>query len=249
MLFDKMCAVAERFIPEIVPVMQGCALFALPGTAQEAHPDIVATRKLADLAANFKLPKMLLTVERPGTCLVLVDDVNRPTGFSSRRFYAECSVVTEATLKSMRRNPNAPLPSTDDVLLVRAGSLDGYRPSDDGSPGRVLGSLAWWALFTKNEVVVKPQFLPSDPSKYDDYDNVTFAAALDSLRIGVEELMYFASVENMVEKVRVTTLKATKNRIARSPDRPLFTFVSPAILGGTDWSSRQGYRYILHQKV
>jgi hypothetical protein len=226
MIFDKLCAISERFIPELVPALHMASVFQFAGKAADLLPESVAAKALETLHVGFELPAGTTAVERPGFCTLLMDSTPEQLGCGQRRLFVECMEVSREALAEMASKENRKYLSHDDVFSVRVGTLANY--VFQGDTGIAKGVLSWWLMATKNEIVVPAQFLPADPAKFTEDEFAVNLNTLESVRVSLEELMYFtAPGRALVARSPLKLRPPPKGKVARSPDRTLYTTMRP----------------------
>ena len=89
MIFDKFCAVVERHMPELIPMMQDAKLFLFDKPAHSISPG--DTRR-EDMEL-FSLPFPFTVIEDPASAIFLFDSETAQIGLEGKRAFIEFSSV------------------------------------------------------------------------------------------------------------------------------------------------------------
>ena len=97
MLFDKLCGLAERHLPHLIPILDQAALFHFPG---RPHEFLTAQRDQIDYdQANelFYLPFPVVALEDDASVCILMDSEEGQLGLEGRRHFVDMmSTKTDA---------------------------------------------------------------------------------------------------------------------------------------------------------
>lgn len=92
MLFDKLCGVAERHIPFLIPTLRRAKIFKFEGVPHEILDKMLDDRsddEIKDLYNGFHLPYPVIAIEDGASCVILEDTLDDQMGFDNYRLVTE----------------------------------------------------------------------------------------------------------------------------------------------------------------
>jgi hypothetical protein len=223
MHFDRLCGIAERHMPELLPMLRLAKLFKYPATAKDVMWKLTDATA-APLVENFKLPFPVTAVEGAEACVILIDLTKDQIGLVEPRGFVVCTSLAQFDGDEWVAPLMGAFPR--DSAAVHCGKLIGYQfsPSKEGDPvmRNCGGSLDWSGVMSKHEIVVPPA--PPKPS-----DTVMVEKVLTDVSAAMEEILYFQ------QELPVLTPAKGKHRerpggVLRSHDRPQFTTCFPRLI-------------------
>ena len=234
MHFDKLCTIAERHMPEMIPLLERARLFVFPGRAHELLPKAYDEEEVAFMREHFFLPFKTIVVEDKATCTVLWDSVKNQRGIDGKRFFIECVPMggnpedfdDDMALEDARREYAAMEKEWLDGSLISVGVIQ-RMTAKSGEKVTLFGGVNWSMVASKHTIFVKP----FPPQKAHDMD-AAIKSVLKNVRASIEEVFYFNNptrfvLETRPAKVKLPKKKKGKKKLLRSHNRPTYTMLSP----------------------
>jgi hypothetical protein len=238
MHFDKLCGLAERHLPHLIPLLEQAALFHCPGRPHEFLPEH-KDRIDYDQANNlFQLPFPLVAMEDDASVCLLMDSEKDQIGLEGRRYFvdmmstdtdtanynwsaAQTGVSSEeaaAVKEDFAARHNSP-------YVITCGYLEDmhYEPE--------TGRMVSHGVVTASYILNKKEII--EAYDQDAIRNLPTAMVNDLLRNPVtahEELIMLSCPEYFIlEESPAKTIKQKKGsrKIPRSHQRSMFTFLQP----------------------
>ena len=114
MIFDTLCDITERWLPELVPLLQHATLIRFDVIAHNVLDKQVPLDDIITLRGDFTMPSRIVAVEDKGSCVVLIDPEDGLKGIFKKRVFIDCFPVGMI-------NPEA-YSETDDLSVMLAFS-------------------------------------------------------------------------------------------------------------------------------
>ena len=239
MLFDKLCQIAERHVPEILPVLAKARLFDFPYRAQDILPETLSEKEVEFLRDQFFLPFECVAIEDKASCTLLMDSEKDQLGVSGRRTFVEfMDVATDADYyddggspaerEKLRRGVEMMLREWPGACIIAVGeivSMDVKANADINTSFRGNGYVTWSMVASKQKIYVKPKAKGMD-------DVAHHKALLRNARAAMSEVFYFNNptrwvVETKPAKIKLPKKKTQRSRPRRSMNRPVYTLLTP----------------------
>jgi hypothetical protein len=239
MLFDKLCGLAERHLPHLIPTLEQAALFHFPG---RPHEFLTAQRDQIDYdQANnfFHLPFPVVALEDHASVCLLMDAEENQSGLKGRRYFVDLIAAsndsenyTSSTLDSMMQPEEAALTKQDilqrfdNPYVVNCGYLEDMHYNPETAQMVSHGVITVSYLLNKKEL-----FGVNDQ---DDLRDLPGNMVKDILRNPVtahEELIMLTNPKYFIledSPAKPPKQKKGSKKIPRSHQRPLFTYLKPA---------------------
>jgi hypothetical protein len=125
MLFDKLCKIAEREIPEVEKKLRTIKIFHFPGNPHEFLPKQIDDEIVKFLKEEFMLPFQSVAIEDDAGLVILEDLKRNIKGINRERKFID--IVSLAAPDSAFREDDASRTSRNKQLLEAAGMMD-YKP-------------------------------------------------------------------------------------------------------------------------
>jgi len=90
MLFDKLCGIAEKHMPNLLPILRDAKIIDFPYVPHEVLNDRLSQDEVDQLRDRFFLPFPVIAIEDKASCVVLWDSVMKQEGCSEARYFVEC---------------------------------------------------------------------------------------------------------------------------------------------------------------
>ncbi len=238
MLFDKLCGLAERHIPALIPTLQQAALFHFPGRPHDFLPQLKDQIDYDQANELFYLPFPVVALEDDASVVILMDSENGQLGLQGRRYFLDMMSTSSDTGNynwtasgTGFRQEDAAVAQQEFVehfnspYVINCGYLEDMRYQS--GTGRMISH----GMVTSSYILNKKEFI----AKYDQDDIRELPQNMvnDILRNPVtahEELIMLTNPKYFIlEEAPVKELKQKKNskKVPRSHQRPLFTYLKP----------------------
>jgi hypothetical protein len=255
MIFDKFCGLVERHFPVLLDTVADAKIFYFPALPHEVLPKEVIFNDYKD---TFFLPFQTVVIEDKGSMILLVDDAPDTIGLSERRLFIECMPVSNdynnyshdyippGSEDLVRENFELMAKRYAGHYLIHIGTIK-LLPKEDNPEGFMIdGSLHTSHLVSKRTCIKTIEFNP-DKEAYKEMGE----SAIRNAATAIEEIMFFNVPSRFILEeapTKISPSRFTKSgslkRLLRSPDRPLYTLLTPfeirAKLGLTTKSEKEG---------
>jgi hypothetical protein len=240
MIFDKLCGLVERQLPEFRKYVEGARLFHFAGTPHEFLPN--RFEEIEFLRENFYLPFRTVALEDNASVILIQDPEPNMRGLQPMRFYLECLPLpkegNDAAFDEKRLGIMTP--DTRKEVLQWASTFPEERFNINWGfirialleqPGarmvtRVEGSVQETMLVSKSEVFYRLDYaqIMQTPDAH-----VLKQSALINAKVAMEELVIMNQPKNFVLEIAPTNTKHTSKsgKIMRSGDRPIYMILPP----------------------
>ncbi len=230
MLFDNLCMIAERHVPEIMEMLRQTKIFRIEADSKQiikTFPKEMDENEIRDRYDNFFLPYRNVAVEDNESCIVLSDLIPDQVGMNHFRGYIEVIKVTDQGMEMIRASNKATMflqdiPYNQDVFLMILGAI---KPLEFGNEGMVVRSIiSMYALATKKKIINRVKYIP----KNDPEINKNFT---DSAIAVLYEIMYLNTPDRFILRETPAEerqkLQKKKFKLKRSHQRPVYTILKP----------------------
>lgn len=241
MIFDQLCGIAERFLPELIPFLERAELFIFPGRPQDILPK---TSPDEDTLEHFILPFPVIAVEDTATCSILIDTDPMQMGLSGRRLFIDCMPLG---VPYTEFDPNAADPTIRKLVesidhssfeqehigcySVSMGYLEqvGTEMTKDGEKVTAIAETTWFKevhkkngiKYTEEDLKRLPQNFVAEAKKSSAHNALT----------ALQEVIFFSSSDRFILETRPVKIKPLKKKsrlkIPRSDNRSTYIFVEP----------------------
>ena len=235
MIFDDLCAIVERHLPQMTALMQQARLFSFPGRAHEILPKSITDDEIKLLTEHFFLPFPKVAIEDTASCVLLWDSEKEQQGIGTMRYFVDCIPMNispdEFGDEVKDRADAAKILSgyPAGTCCVTLGTVTDVVTQNDKI--LISGKVAWSLLVNKTEVIATI----SDIEKGDPMKAALERSALRNAQTALSEVFYFNNPTRfVVEKLAVNRkvpqgkAKNGSQRLARSAHRPQYTLLAPA---------------------
>jgi hypothetical protein len=235
MLFDKVCGVAERELPWLVPILQRSRVFHFVGVPHEFLPKEIEPGVVKFLRKNFRMPFPCTAVEDDAGLVILEDaEVNQMGLDLERRFIDITRFSTpdhnfKTGLDPIQRRVIEDLREYDPILLCFGGieRLVNHTPSGYEVLGYLNRIITVFLNPPKGESrVFADEFLLEKSNIHDSH----LRSALRNAMTAVEELMYKNTPNKFILEIspaKRNSKKGKRYKISRTHDRPIYTILTP----------------------
>lgn len=237
MIFDKLCGLVERHLPEYKQIIEDSNLFIFPGRSHEILTEITTDSQFKRIEV-FQLPFTVTAVEDTASLVILIDCEPGQIGFDKPRYFIEAMpfisktnrddlefvdyTIEEDPVKNM--NPQL-RKKMERSYIITSGYMENMickGGAEIFGDGRIDNSL----------VVSKQDGIISDASKLSNweemrYESKTLSMATNAIT-ALEEILHFSSPEFFIlEAESKEYKKAGVKKIRRSNQRPIYTMLKP----------------------
>ena len=191
MIFDKLCGLVERHVPELIPVLTKARLFVFDGAAKEFLPSEVSDAEKEFARDLLMLPFPIVALEDVSSCVILSDVLENQKGCMTPRFFLDC-VPMDAPIESFREANDPRMPWFKDV---RSGLPAGTCMLTFGDI-RLLriekktfladGELVWQMFASKDKIFATPDEMKRIREEHEEVRRSSLVNGLTAL----EELMF-----------------------------------------------------------
>ena len=237
MIFDRLCAIAERHMEELKPLLDCCALFSLEKPAHEVARGSLEEQEVEFLNESFFLPFNTVAVEDPGSCVLLGNTEEEQRGMERPRFFLECLPFDQMDEEGFAQGTSGPWVEQmrEDLpggCIIHAGEVKaGVEPATPQTPSRwnVGGRLDWIYVASKERVAAGP--IRAETLAQGDYEGMRHSALTNAVA-ALEELWEANTPHRFV--LEATPVKQPKRNskkaqsmVPRSHQRPVYTLLTP----------------------
>jgi hypothetical protein len=230
MIFDQFCGIAERHLPQLIPLLRQARLFQFPGRPHEVLPRDVTDEEVEAMRQMFFLPYPVCAIEDPASCIILEDTEPNQIGLGGLRRFIECMpfsdnpedfqdpLEVQKTWASQMKSVNKLIPSGACAITTGRIRLDKITKDENGySIAHYAGYVDTVCLAGKLEGLMLP---PTNPDNDSAFDRV----GITNAKTALEEVAYFNRPDRFViEKSVVGSKPRSDKKIPRSDSRPLYT--------------------------
>lgn len=253
MLFDKLCKVAEREIPELIPILRKSKLFHFPGAPHKFLPKEVDDEIIKFLNSQFMLPFKNVAVEDDGGLVIFEDYIENIRGIDlERRFIDITRMQTddsayggiigkeENTLKKIVDDAGLMI---HDPLIISIGAIErvDWMSSDNflalGRLERVITAFVkphkGKHIYSDNNIGKLKYMSPDLAYKHT-------KSAIQNAMTALQEILYTNSPNKFIVQISPTKKKFRKKgpKIDRSDYRNKYILLTPkeirSVIGGTE---------------
>ena len=239
MLFDKICGVAEKGLPDLIPILKKCKLYHFDKPPHEFLPKDIDPEILVFLNDNFMLPFPIIAIEDAAGVVILQDDEINQKGANKKRHFID--VIRINTPSEMFTDPNG-----DDI--------DRSWKNQDGVTEQDPIILCYGTIEELNLVgpkIMSVQYLtkiiiaytkPKSPNKI--IHSVIEKSSIRNLSeemikgpmqnsvTAIQEIMFCNTPNKFILETSYVKKRKKENnqRIPRSPERPIYTLLTPSVI-------------------
>jgi hypothetical protein len=240
MIFDKLCGVVERQLPELRKYVDGARLFHFEGNPHEFIPE--RFEEIEFLRENFYLPFRTVALEDNASVIIIQDPEPNMRGLQPMRFYLEClpfskerneaafdderlGIIALDTKKEIRRWAST---LADERLTISWGFIRIEFVERLGADmiTRVEGSVLETMLVSKTEIFHR---LNHDEIRQSPGSDIIKQGVLVNAKVALQEVVIMNQPKNFVLEIAPAKTKHTakSGKIVRSGDRPIYMVLSP----------------------
>jgi hypothetical protein len=225
MLFDKLAGFAERFRPDLVPLLEQTRIFEFPGRSHEVLNRIYPEEELSD----FFLPFSNIVIEDSASAIMLLDTEENQQGLNGpRRFIEILDTATDSAEfndSEFIKEQTQMFKGQPSAYVVSFGSIFSVKSKPEVRKFHAVGGVVETYYFNKEGLLLH----------LSEEDILATPLGLTIVRAGVknaltalEEVLFFNQPSSfVVEASPVKPRPAKPGRVTRSHDRPHYT-VLPA---------------------
>lgn len=233
MIFDKLCGVAERHLPFIVPFLKDAKIFEFKGIPHHILPTLFeekTSEQIDDMCNSFFMPYQTIVVEDGASCILLHDAYTDTIGLDHERFFIEATFPKNSSdefydNKFMTKEKRDEIRSQLDAKLITVifglHQIKQWDKKSFGTSGELRGAM----------ICDKKQALDVDLFRqlsYDESKNLQ-EGTLINISTAIQEIMFFNQPDKFIlERRHIKQKKSIKDRIPRSHQRPIYTILHPA---------------------
>ncbi len=248
MIFDQLCGIAERYLPELIPFLEQAELFIFPGRPQDILPKKSPDTETRDY---FFMPFPVMAVEDTATCTILMDTETKQMGISGRRNFIDCMplfnslsefdpAASDPEIRELfEKNYNAQWEQNNHgVYSISMGYIHtiGTQVVKQVEKVTAKGETTWFRWVHKNKGIVQDTH-DVERLELQEPDMVQAArkSAASNALTALQEVMFFSDPSRFiletcpVKKKNKKIKKKRKNqlKIPRSNNRSTYIFVEP----------------------
>lgn len=241
MIFDKLCKVAERRMPDIASIVDKSKLFWFPGKPHEFLPKEVNDQDMEFLSEQFMLPFPNVSIEDMGGLVILIDRDKNARGVNNERYYIDVTrfKTDNAAYDDFDRDRDKLYKESikgtsvehKDPMVITFGAIEQVQfvAKDKFFAVGRIERLTTVLLKAKDDDIIFSDYLSHQLKELpkqlvEDH----LKAALKNAMCAIQEVLY-ANTPNkfILEETPNKRRQQIRGRIARSRDRPMYTLVSP----------------------
>ncbi len=215
MIFDKLCGLVERHLPQLRPMVEEAHIFEFNGELPGRNIDL----------GDFFLPFRTIATENEYMCTILRDYVENQVGRDKKRDFVDCFPLAFFHGRKEKAEAEAgfkQLYSTDfkDAYLITGGTIEQvFEPER-----RFRLGLALFGYCTKDRIL---KMYDTDEAMENDPHFAADLAGRDTMSDIKRAMLQIAVLNDptqwVLESTPLKTRKTAKGRLLRSIDRPIFT--------------------------
>lgn len=233
MIFDTLCKIIEKFVPEAMHILKEAKLFQFPKRPHEVFNKYYSQAECDLLNNEFFLPFPIVAIEDPGSCIVFSDSQKQAFGtVNVRRTFLECMPVDKENYSDFGIHGTMTEKEYNDTrrpkgtCMIVFGDFESIKFFDD-SATLTNGRITYFAELSP-EGVVMDHYRGAEVIKKISQDG-NLDHFFKNPRVAIEEIMYFNNPDKFIIEVSPKKPRdQSKSRlIARSHERPIYTYISP----------------------
>ncbi len=237
MLYDQLCAVVERHLPELIPVVGTASLFYFPKLPHDVLPKTYTEDKGQWYTDNFILPFPCICIEDPASLVILLDLVPEQIGIKNDRIFIEVVPFNAAAAGNFREADAEDAIGQEDLdflnsfphgtISISYGVIKDARfvMNNDRHSLKYNSQLSWTCVGNKQAMLISKEHYV----QLAETDKLIFRkAATINTGISMQEIMYFTDPDNFIIEKRYPKLIARRAarkkgpKIARSQERSIY---------------------------
>lgn len=228
MVFDQLCGIVERQIPQLKKYVENAKIFLFPSRAHEVLPKSISSDRIDFNKKYFFLPFRTIAIEDKTSVIILHDIFNDAKGLNVDREFVECLPLdrmsddfgdSDTIPEDYRLMFDNSAKYMKDYYLVTKGviSIIDCEESSYVSYGSVHAAV----FCTKNKIYADGKSLLKNAG--------LVRSVLRNITTALEEVMYFNSPDKFIVEVFGTKSKKHHKgaKIARSDNRSKFIIMHP----------------------
>jgi len=94
-IFDRLCGIVERHLPDLRPVLDQAQLFSLDITPHRLLRKSLTTMELTQVRDHFALPFPVTAIEDRAGCTILMDTAPGQRGIDRQRVFLDCLALDD----------------------------------------------------------------------------------------------------------------------------------------------------------
>jgi hypothetical protein len=223
MLFDKLAGFAERYRPDLVPLLEQTRIFDFPGRSHEVLNRVYPDEELSD----FFLPFSNIVVEDSASAILLLDTEKDQVGLNGYRRFIE---ILDTSTDSAEFNDSAFIKEQTQIFkdqpsayVVSFGDILSVENRSEQKKFHAVGGVLETYYFNKDGLLLHLQTkeLQSSPLGMQ-----IARAGVQNCLTALEEVLFFNQPSSfVVEAVPAKPRPTKQGRVTRSHDRAHFTIL------------------------
>jgi hypothetical protein len=235
MLFDKLCGLAERHLPQLIPSLEQAALFHFPGIPHNFLQEVKYEINYNEANELFHLPFPVVAIEDDASITILMDSQKDQIGLHSERYFLDMFCIDD----SFGGNTNERMRSLEEVKDIRKEIYENFGVSYTISAGSIYslhyqggsGQLACDGVVNSIHLLNKKKIIHSHKIKSQNDMDESIKEILRNPITAYEELIMLSNPKYFIledSPAKEPKQKKGSRKIPRSHQRPLFTYLKPA---------------------
>jgi hypothetical protein len=196
MIFDKLCAMADAWLPQIRGILEHAYIIRADIIPHQVLSKRIPLEQVSRIAQEFRMPSTITAIEDAASCVVLADLEEDNVGLVRDRMFIECvpsdplvghhaySDPPEIALEAQQACATMPA----EAVSVSIGRF--CSPIQREGSFEVLGELASLLIGTPDALTFAPDLRGLDPPLY----VPLLSAALKNAFTAVEELVHISGL-------------------------------------------------------
>ena len=230
MLFNLLCEVAEKYIPQIRPLLEMAVLLEFPVKPHEVLPKQIAPlERVTQAAVSFSLPYPIVAIQDLASLVVLCDTQQNQTGLAEDRVFIECVPLMAdenafnddpAIKQSIQNMQQATDDQDKDAVAVTIGTI--ASPAQRTGEWLARGSVKDTWVASSRRLLTSTKGMSSVPGAL--MQQMT-QASLRNAMTAMEEIMLVPSLPKFEcwPPAEDPLLQFRHTRIRRTSERAMFT--------------------------
>ena len=241
MIFDKVCKVAERAMPDVASILDKSKLFWFPGKPQDFLPKELDDKDIEFLSEQFMLPFSTVAIEDVAGMVILIDKNKETRGIDNERYYIDVTRMNtngsvydnfnpevEEIYKEIAKDTNTTHKDPLIITFVAIEQVEFIARDQFYAIGRIERLTTVFSEGKDRDIIFGDYIGKQLGHLPKDLVMQHLKAALKNAMCAIQEVLY-ANTPNkfILEETPAKQRRPIRGKILRSGDRPKYTLLSP----------------------
>lgn len=231
MIFDRLCGIAERHLPELRSIIEKTRIFYFDGIAHEVLKDSYKNKtddEMIEIMETFFLPFPNIAIEDRASCIIILDTNSNQVGLSNKRLWVE-ALPFNTKPEGFNYNVNWSENQKKDIarlqlekqIIISFGHCFGKDINQDSM--KIAGAIDMMFCGTKEKLSNYTYGLSNK-------ENFAFANkhSIQNVITAFHQVIYFNQPDRFIlRESPVKYVKPKNDRLLRTHQRPKYTMLYP----------------------